>query len=99
MPVSLQAAACAAVVLVGTGLFSAGNGQPVSPATQATPAPSVATANGVTLKSISTELPNSDREFPGGAKAEVVADNCTACHSPGMVLNQPALTAAQWTFE
>jgi hypothetical protein len=29
----------------------------------------------------------------------VVNGNCLACHSAGMVLTQPALSAAQWRAE
>jgi mono/diheme cytochrome c family protein len=37
--------------------------------------------------------------FPAGTAADVVTNNCTACHSPGMILNQPPLTATQWRAE
>ncbi|GJD67040.1 hypothetical protein MPEAHAMD_7239 [Methylobacterium frigidaeris] len=43
------------------------------------------------------ELPGSERVFPAGPGAEVVNDNCLACHSAGMVLTQPKLSKAQWT--
>jgi cytochrome c5 len=45
----------------------------------------------------SIEMPTSDRIFPDGPGAEVVNNNCLACHSAGMVLTQPKLTKAQWT--
>ncbi|MDP9096089.1 MAG: cytochrome c [Pseudomonadota bacterium] len=45
------------------------------------------------------ELPASDRIFPAGANVELVTANCVACHSPGMILNQPKLSAATWTAE
>jgi cytochrome c5 len=48
------------------------------------------------LKSESVDLPDSDRTFPDGPGAEAVNDNCLACHSAGMVLTQPALSAAEW---
>ncbi len=54
---------------------------------------------GITLKTVAVELPGSDREFPPGPNAELVANNCVACHSAGMILNQPALTKATWTAE
>jgi hypothetical protein len=53
----------------------------------------------MTLKSVSIDLPNGDRMFPGGAQAEAINNNCLACHSAGMVLNQPALPKAAWETE
>ena len=61
-------------------------------------APAVA-GTAMTFKSIKVELPTGDRTFPGGEKAEAINNNCLACHSAGMVLNQPALTKAAWTTE
>ncbi len=55
--------------------------------------------NGITLQSLSVDFPDSTSVFPGGAAADIVNANCTACHSPGMVLTQPALTQAQWQAE
>lgn len=57
------------------------------------------TAAGVTLRSLGVELPTAERGFPPGPGAELVAANCVACHTPGMILNQPALTRAEWTGE
>lgn len=51
------------------------------------------------LKSVSVDLPAGDRLFPGGAAADAINNNCTACHSPGMVLNQPNLPKATWEAE
>ena len=51
------------------------------------------------LKSVSVELPNSDRMFPDGPGSQAANGNCLACHSAGMVLNQPAMSKAQWTAE
>jgi hypothetical protein len=62
-------------------------------------APSTVTAAGITLHSVSIELPSSDRMFPGDADAEAINTNCLACHSAGMVLNQPNLTRADWQQE
>ena len=50
------------------------------------------------LKSVSVELPTSDRTFPDGPGATEINNNCLVCHSAGMVLNQPALPAA-WAGE
>jgi cytochrome c5 len=51
------------------------------------------------LKSVSVNLPPGDRLFPEGPGSDVVNNNCLACHSAGMVLNQPALSKAQWEAE
>ena len=51
------------------------------------------------FKSVSVELPAGDRQFPGGASADAINNNCTACHSPGMVLNQPNFNKATWEAE
>ena len=52
----------------------------------------------VELKSVTVDLPESDRMFTGPG-ADAVNNNCLACHSAGMVLNQPALTKAAWQAE
>jgi mono/diheme cytochrome c family protein len=52
----------------------------------------------VELKSVNVDLPQSDRLFTGEG-ADVLNSNCLACHSAGMVLNQPALTRATWQAE
>ncbi len=62
-------------------------------------APAVAEAGGVRLRSVGFDPPTSDRAFPDGPGAELVTNNCQSCHSPGMILNQPALTRAEWTGE
>src|SRR5258708_37890349 len=54
---------------------------------------------GVSLKSVTVELPAGDRMFPSGPGSDVANNNCLACHSAGMVLNQPALSKTQWTAE
>jgi sulfite dehydrogenase (cytochrome) subunit B len=64
------------------------------------PAPGTAAApNGGTLQSLSVELPTGDREFPPGPHVDVISANCVACHSAGMILNQPNLTKATWEAE
>jgi hypothetical protein len=88
----------AAIAVVGVALFAAGS--PAQRANDKTlaaaPAPATVSGGGVTLHSVSIELPASDREFPGGAAAETITNDCTGCHSPGMVLTQPALSPATW---
>ncbi len=51
------------------------------------------------LKSVKVDLPTGDRVFPGGDRAAAINNNCVTCHSAGMVLNQPALTASAWAAE
>jgi hypothetical protein len=50
------------------------------------------------LTSVNVDLPQSDRMFTGEGAA-ALNSNCLACHSAGMVLNQPALTKATWQAE
>jgi cytochrome c5 len=53
----------------------------------------------LSLKSVSVDLPFGDRMLPDGPGSDLVNSNCLACHSAGMVLNQPALSKAQWRTE
>src|SRR5260370_40911047 len=53
----------------------------------------------LTLKSVSVDLPPGDRMFPDGPGADAINNNSLACHSAGMVLNQPALPKAEWEAE
>jgi cytochrome c5 len=62
------------------------------------PAPSIVAGSGVTLRSVSVDLPDSDRTFPGGG-ADAINNNCLACHSAGMVLTQPTLSRSAWQAE
>ena len=50
----------------------------------------------LSLKSVSVDLPPGVDMFPNGPGADAINNNCLACHSADMVLNQPALTKAQW---
>jgi hypothetical protein len=52
----------------------------------------------LSLKSVSVDLPTSDRMFTGPG-ADAANSNCLACHSAGMVLNQPAMSKTQWEAE
>ena len=62
--------------------------------------PCCAQAEGkLSLRSVSVDLPSGDRMFPGGPGADAINNNCLACHSAGMVLNQPALPKAEWQAE
>jgi mono/diheme cytochrome c family protein len=37
--------------------------------------------------------------FPNGPGAQAMNNNCLACHSADMVLNQPALPMMEWQAE
>jgi hypothetical protein len=108
MAISVTAVAYGAVAIVGVTLFAIGTpaqrAAEMKPAitpvvAQSAPSPSVAAGEGITLRSVNLSFPSSDRSFPGGAAADAITANCTACHSPGMVLEQPTLTASQWQAE
>jgi len=71
---------------------------PAAEASPVAPGPSIA-AGGVTLRSVSLALPQSERTFPGGAEADAINNNCLICHSAGMVLTQPSLSRADWQAE
>ena len=51
------------------------------------------------LKSVKVDLPDSDRMFPKGPDSDAINNNCLACHSAGMVLNQPSLSKQAWAAE
>jgi mono/diheme cytochrome c family protein len=56
-------------------------------------------AQALTLKSVDVTLPDSDRDLPDGPGLAAVQGNCISCHSPGMILAQPALPKAAWEAE
>ncbi len=51
------------------------------------------------LKSVKIDLPDSDKMFPDGPGSDAINNNCLACHSAGMVLNQPVLSKQAWAAE
>ena len=51
------------------------------------------------LKSVKIDLPDSDKMFPDGPGSDTINNNCLACHSADMVLNQPALSKQAWAAE
>ena len=51
------------------------------------------------LKPVKIELPDSDTMFPNGPGSDAINNNCLACHSADMVLNQPALSKQAWMAE
>jgi hypothetical protein len=63
-----------------------------------TPSVSVG-ATRIELKSTKVDLPESDRMFPDGQGSDAINNNCLACHSVEMVLNQPAMSKDAWTSE
>jgi hypothetical protein len=101
---SFTALAYAAAITAGVVLFTIGPpgrqgaSSSVSAAAQPTPAPSTVSVGGVMLQSVRMDLPDSDRSFPGPG-ADVVNNNCLACHSAGMILTQPRLPRAVWQAE
>src|SRR3982074_3790190 len=56
-------------------------------------------ASAFELKPVKIDLPDSDRMFPDGPGSDAINNNCLACHSADMVLNQPALSKQAWTVE
>lgn len=49
-----------------------------------------------TFATASVTLPDTEPAFPAGPGVEAVTNNCSACHSPDMILNQPKQTREQW---
>jgi mono/diheme cytochrome c family protein len=56
-------------------------------------------AKALTLKSVSVDLPDGDRQLPDGPGLEAMQSNCISCHTPGMILTQPAMPKAFWEAE
>ena len=50
------------------------------------------------IKPVKIDLPDSDRMFTGPG-ADAINNNCLACHSADMVLDQPLLPRATWAAE
>ncbi len=51
------------------------------------------------VKPQSIELTDDAATFPEGPNLKVVTQNCLACHSADMVLDQPLLPRATWAAE
>jgi hypothetical protein len=51
------------------------------------------------FKSQHVELPADAAVFPDGPNVKVASQNCLACHSADMVLDQPLLPRATWAAE
>jgi hypothetical protein len=50
----------------------------------------------VRFKVVSVKLPDSTLPFPQGIGHKLAEGHCVMCHSPRMVLEQPALTEKEW---
>ena len=59
----------------------------------------VAANDHLTFRSVTVQLPDEDSLFSGGSDADAINNNCLACHSTEMVLNQPPLPRATWEAE
>ena len=96
--------ACVAAIAAGLALLAviapwpASGAAAAEAATQPKRAPSTVSVGGVTLRSVAGDFPDSDRRFEGPG-ADLVNNNCLACHSAGMVLTQPRLSRAVWQGE
>jgi mono/diheme cytochrome c family protein len=51
------------------------------------------------FKPAAVELPPDAAAFPDGPNVKTVTQNCLACHSADMVLDQPLLPRATWAAE
>ncbi|MFM7348257.1 MAG: cytochrome c [Erythrobacter sp.] len=50
----------------------------------------------VAFADVSITLPDDPNVLPEGPGREVVLENCTACHSATMLLQQPRIDRAKW---
>lgn len=69
---------------------------PPVPSASYSPVPTSVAARGFTLTSVAVDLPLEEPPYPDGPHADVINQNCTACHSASMALTQPKLSADQW---
>ena len=51
------------------------------------------------FKSMQAQFPADTASFPDGPNVKIVNQNCLACHSADMVLDQPLLPRATWAAE
>jgi cytochrome c5 len=58
-----------------------------------------AAAAPIEFKSVNIDLPDSDKMFRDGPGSDTINNNCLACHSADMVLNQPAMPKDVWKSE
>jgi hypothetical protein len=64
--------------------------------TVATLPPAKATDAFRLFKSVDVDLPSGEPMFPDGRGADTINNNCPACDSADMVLNQPAPPKKAW---
>jgi hypothetical protein len=50
----------------------------------------------VTFEDASLTLPEDPMELPEGPGRDAVIENCTACHSPSTMLQQPKVSREKW---
>lgn len=50
----------------------------------------------VTFADAGITLPDDPLDLPAGAGADAVIANCTACHSPSTMLQQPRMSRDKW---
>lgn len=53
----------------------------------------------IALTSTKIDLPEDRQPLPDGPGAEAARGICLACHSAGMILNQPTMAKAGWAAE
>jgi hypothetical protein len=100
--VQVLGAAVVFVVVVGLGRsvfvhgLKAAPEPPTASAIGAAAPPTQVSEGGITLTSVSLDVPEDDSQFPAGPHVDAVNSVCAACHSPSMVLTQPRLTEDQW---
>jgi mono/diheme cytochrome c family protein len=56
-------------------------------------------AKTIALKSVSVDFPDGERNLPDGPGLAAMQSNCISCHTPGMILTQPAMPKAFWEAE
>lgn len=100
-PAAVLALAFAVIVLAVVGVPSQRKAEAPAPAAAPADGAPAATvrADGFALTSTAITLPDDAPPFPPGPDVAAITANCTACHSPSMVLTQPHLTADQWQAE
>jgi len=50
----------------------------------------------VTFTDVSVTLPEDPLDLPEGPGRDAVVENCTACHSPSTMLQQPRVSREKW---
>ena len=50
----------------------------------------------VTFTDVSVTLPDDPIDLPEGPGRQAVLENCTACHSPSTLLQQPRVSREKW---